>query len=253
MAELLFLPALLGYGEAAVAYVGEARRPGLAGRLAIWGVRIGWLAHTALLVAEVERERGFPWASRGGALNLLVWLVVGTYLIWGCKPRFRLLGLAVMPPAAVLLLVAVAAGPAGAGEASTPFLVAHVGLILAALAGFAVAAGLAAFYLWEERRLKRRAPVLQLRVPPLDALDRLAGRTIAVSLVALTLGMGAGLVALDRIRLDAAMALTVAAWLVFAAALALRYEAGWRGRRGAYLVLAGFALVAAALPVAHFG
>jgi ABC-type uncharacterized transport system permease subunit len=252
MAELLLLPALLGYGEAAVAYVGEARRPGVAGRLAIWGVRIGWLAHTALLVAEVERERAFPWASRGGALNLLVWLVVGVYLIWGCKPRFRLLGLAVMPPAALLLLLAVAVGPAGVGEASTPFLVAHVGLILAAVAGFAVAAGLAGFYLWEERQLKRRASVLRLRVPPLDALDRLTGRTIGVSLVALTLGMTVGLFALDRIRLDAAMALTVAAWFVFAAALALRYEAGWRGRRGAYLVLAGFILAAAALPVAHF-
>jgi len=34
MAELLFWPALLAYGEAAVAYLGEVRNPGLAGRLA---------------------------------------------------------------------------------------------------------------------------------------------------------------------------------------------------------------------------
>ena len=44
MVELLFWPALLAYGEAAVAYVGDARRPGSAGRLATWGVRVGWLA-----------------------------------------------------------------------------------------------------------------------------------------------------------------------------------------------------------------
>jgi len=43
LAELLFWPALLAYGEAAVAYLGEARHPGRAGRLATWGVRIGWL------------------------------------------------------------------------------------------------------------------------------------------------------------------------------------------------------------------
>ena len=55
MAELLVWPALLGYGEAAFALVGEARRPGVAGRLAIWGVRLGWLAHTALLVAQAAR------------------------------------------------------------------------------------------------------------------------------------------------------------------------------------------------------
>ena len=39
MAELLFWPALLAYGEAAIAYAGDARRPGSMGRLATWGVR----------------------------------------------------------------------------------------------------------------------------------------------------------------------------------------------------------------------
>ena len=49
MAELLFWPALLAYGEAAVAYLNDVRHPGLAGRLATWGVRVGWLVQTALL------------------------------------------------------------------------------------------------------------------------------------------------------------------------------------------------------------
>ena len=50
LAELLFWPALLLYGEAAVGYFGDVRRPGSAGRAATWGVRLGWLAQTALLV-----------------------------------------------------------------------------------------------------------------------------------------------------------------------------------------------------------
>ncbi len=54
MAELLFWPALLAYGEAAFAYFREARAPGRPGRLATWGVRIGWLAQTALLVAQAS-------------------------------------------------------------------------------------------------------------------------------------------------------------------------------------------------------
>ena len=60
MAELLFWPALLAYGEAAVAYAGDARRPGTTGRLGTWGVRIGWLVQTALLVAQAARADGFP-------------------------------------------------------------------------------------------------------------------------------------------------------------------------------------------------
>jgi ABC-type transport system involved in cytochrome c biogenesis permease subunit len=44
-------------------------------------------------------------------------------------------------------------------------------------------------------------------------------------------------------------------WAVYAAYLALRYGFGVRGRRAAYLVIAGFVLVAVArlaLPVTHF-
>ena len=60
MAELLFGPALLAYGEAAFAYAGELRGPGLAGRLATWGVRLGWLAQTALLVGQAASADGLP-------------------------------------------------------------------------------------------------------------------------------------------------------------------------------------------------
>ena len=62
MAELLFWPALFAYGEAAVAYGADVRHPGRAGRLATWGVRIGWLAQTALLAAQAARAEGFFFA-----------------------------------------------------------------------------------------------------------------------------------------------------------------------------------------------
>jgi ABC-type uncharacterized transport system permease subunit len=261
MVELLFWPALVAYGEAAVAYVGEARRPGVAGRLAIWGVRIGWLAQTALLVAQAARANGFPWSSWAGSLNLFVWLVVGAYLIWGCRPRYRLLGLAVVPFAVVLFVLARLGGGMGVAapsDYSSVFLVLHVGLVLVAFAGFTLAAALSALYLWQERRLKRRpSSILSRPVPALARLDEFAARTIAVAFPALTLGIAVGIARLnDRGGgLDALMAVTVLTWLVYGCALALRHFAGWRGRRAAYLVLAGFLLVAVvrlALPVTHF-
>jgi ABC-type uncharacterized transport system permease subunit len=260
VAELLFWPALLAYGEAAVAYAGDARRPGRLGRLATWGVRIGWLVQTALLVAQAARADGFPWDTWAGSLNLFVWLVVGAYLIWGCKPRYRLLGLVVMPLAAVLLAVSYAAGGAGAtGDSgySTIFLVLHVGLALAGFAGLTLAAALAALYLWEERMLKLRSPrLLKFRAPSLTTLDRLVARTIAFALPVLSLGMAAGFARLrDSSDLDPLIGLTVLAWAVYGVFLVMRYGAGWRGRRSAYVALAGFALVIAlhlGLPTSHF-
>ena len=254
MAELLVFPALLAYGEAAFAYAGELRGPGLAGRLATWGVRLGWLAQTALLVGQAVSAEGFPWGTWAGSLNLFVWLVVGAYLIWGCTPRYRLLGLAVMPLAAVLLALAWAGGGTAVveSERSGAVLAVHVALMLAGFAGLTLAAGMAALYLWQERRLKRHERgVLKVRVPALGTLDRLAARTVIGSLVLLTLGIGFGAASFERGDFDAAMAVTIGIYAVYAALLVLRHE-GWRGRRAALLNLAGFALVAVVLPITHF-
>src|SRR4051812_36291362 len=216
MVEALFWPALLGYGEAALAYASVRTS-----RAATWGVRLGWLAQTALLAAQAARTDGFPWSTWAGSLNLFVWFVVGAYLIWGCRPRFRLLGLGVMPLAAALFLVARLGGGTDGGTRSgysNLFLVLHVGLVLAAFAGFTLAAGLAALYLWQERRLKLRAShVLRLRLPPLASLERLQWRTIAVSLPLLTLGLAAGVVRSrqDHAAFDALEAVTLGTWLVY--------------------------------------
>ena len=147
MAELLFWPVLFAYGEAAFAYFRETRAPGRAGRLATWGVRVGWLLQTALLIAQAARADGFPWSTWAGSLNLFVWFVVTAYLIWGCRARFRLLGLVVAPIAAALFVVARLGGGTDLGvrsHYSNLFLVLHVGLVLAAFAGFTLAAALAA-------------------------------------------------------------------------------------------------------------
>ena len=260
MAELFFWPALLFYGEAALGYVGEARQPGLAGRAALWGVRLGWLMQTALLAVQATRDDGFPWSTWAGSLNLFVWLVVTVYLFWGSRRSYRLLGLTVMPFAAALLLVARAGGGTGVGSRShysNLFLVLHVGLVLVAFAGFTLTAGLSALYLWQERRLKQRnAGILRKPAPSLATMDRLSFRLAAWSLPALTLGIGVGIARLiDRgDSVDALVVATLATWVVWAAYLVLRLR-GFAGRRAAYVALAGFLLlvvVRLALQGVHF-
>jgi ABC-type uncharacterized transport system permease subunit len=240
MVELLFWPALIGYGEAAFAY-SSARYAWLA----TWGVRIGWLLQTALLAVQAARTEGFPWATWAGSLNLFVWLVVGAYLFWGCRPRYRLLGLAVMPLAAVLFLAAWLGGGTDTDARShygNLFLTLHVGLVLAAFAGFTLAAALAALYLLEERRLQRRsADILRLRLPSLVTLERVTSQAIAISLPLLTLGLAIGIVRLYQRGggLDALMLATILAWLVYGVFVALRPT----GRAAAHLALVGFAFV----------
>jgi ABC-type uncharacterized transport system permease subunit len=254
IAAILFWPALAGYAEAAVAYLGDTAKPGRFSRFAIWGCGSAGLPRRPC--SWPRRPAPTAWA---GSLNLFVWLVVGAYLIWGCRSPYRLLGLAVMPVALALFLVAWLSGGAGShrrSELGDVFLAFHVGLVLAAFAGFTLAAGLAGLYLWQERRLKQRAPgLLRQRAPSQEALDRLTARTIAVALPALTLGLAVGLarLAVDGRGFDALMAVALAVWSAYAAFLVLRYRVGWRGRRTAYLALAGLVFVIASLvPVSHF-
>ena len=204
MAELLVWPALLGYSEAAFAYAGGLRGPGRYGRLGIWGVRIGWLAQTALLAVQAATSDGFPWATWAGALNLLCWLVVTGYLAWGSNPRYRLLGLGVMPVAAALLVLAWFGrrhrrprrrwGRMDARRARGPD---------------------ARRVRELHRRRRRRSSstssrsggssaemprLLRLRLPPLEALDRLAARVALVGLALLSAGIVVGLTRLESRR-----------------------------------------------------
>ena len=140
---------------------------------------------------------------------------------------------------------------------SNLFLALHVGLVLAGLAGLTLAAALAGLYLWQERRLKRHeARILRIRLPALVTLDELAARTIAISLPALTLGILAGFVGCPRGRKrrrpDGG---DHAAWVVYGTFLFLRWSAGWRERRCAYIAVLGLALVLGVqfgLPLTHF-
>jgi ABC-type uncharacterized transport system permease subunit len=129
----------------------------------------------------------------------------------------------------------------------------HVGLMLAGFAGLTLAAGMAAMYLWEDDRLKRRdSRLLRLRVPPLDSLDRLSTRTALVSWLLLTAGIVVGLASFERGDFDAAMAVALAIWVLYATGLVYRREAGLQGRRFAWLLLTGFAMIAIVLPLTHF-
>src|SRR5262249_22502273 len=99
--------------------------------------------------------------------------------------------------------------------------------------------------------------ILRVRAPALAKLDDVAARTIAVALPALTLGIAVGIVRLEDRGggYDALMAGAALPWGGERGDPAPPHVAGWRGRRAAYLVLAGFVLVVVvrlALPVTHF-
>ena len=253
MVEALFWPALLAYGEAALAYSSPRTT-----RAATWGVRIGWLAQTALLVVQAARADGFPWSSWAGSLNLFVWLVVGAYLIWGCRPRFRLLGLDGDAARRCAL-------PRRASSAAAP--TAARGRPTATCSSCSTSGSS-----WPRSPASRSQPrsprctsgrkagssrahptssACACRRSPRSSGSR--GAPCVVSLPLLTLGLAAGIVRSrqDRAGFDALEAVTLLTWAVYGVFIGLHPT----GRRAAYLALGGFALVIVArlvLAGSHF-
>jgi ABC-type uncharacterized transport system permease subunit len=251
MSRLCFVLAFHAYGLGAIAYLALLAR-GRGGL--VWTARvltgIGWLLQGAglalLLSGQGWRPHGFA-----EALSVLCFLLVALFLAIELRTHAPVLGAFLAPAAVAVWLPALWVGPASdslAGAARTPMLVAHIGVALTGLAVFGVATGVAIAFLLLERQMKgKRFGVLFERLPSLEMLDGLNRRLVVWGFLALSLTLVSGLWVASRsdgVRTFQAVEITTAvAWLVFAALLQARLLAGWRGRRVAWLTMAGFGLL----------
>lgn len=228
-------------GIALVAHLaGTARSPGAL----TWGVRL--LAAAAALHGLHEALR---WSAVGSgpvlgtALSSLALLgVVGFLALRRTAPRLDVTG-AFIAPLTLLLLIA-SRVPTGrpAGGLGGAVLVLHVASVLAGTAAFTLAFAMALAYLLQEREVKRKrlGGVFQ-RLPPLDVLDAVGYRCVAVGLPALTLGIVTGFFVGAGASVVWQQYVGMGAWVLFAAVLVLRLAAGWRGRRAAIGTILGYA------------
>lgn len=239
--------ALTGYLWAAIQSIGE-----LAGRRGGWPVPTralvltAWVLHTIGLGLRTLAVGRPPVGGLHLALGMIVWAAVGLLLWAERRPALRSLAAFVLPPAALLGLIAAAIPEElvfRGGSAMWAHTLAVV-LGLGALAGN-FAGGL--MYVFQERALRRgRIAGLSRRLPPLDALDRFSFQALVVGFPFLTLGILLGILTAASTHglqwlWQPTPVVAVLTWAIYGATLYLRAAGGWGGRRGAYLAVAGFA------------
>lgn len=249
-----FYAALVLYGLAALGHVSSfVRAPAWLGRVARWTLVLAFVAHGVDIgwrgVAGVH-----PGTSVREALGFGSWLMVGGYLWWSRRLGLSLLG-AFVAPAGLAVLAAARLSPSG--EAMTDLTsLGRIHITLAALgvALFALATGVAAMYLLEERNLKKKKfdRVLFKRGVALEKLDALNHRLVVLGFPVFTAALMLGVVWVaqrasgwDRIEYPIAMV----TWVAFASLLVGRQAIGWRGRKAALLTMVGFAAAALVLVI----
>lgn len=246
---ILFWTAFLLYGAALVLFVYHlaSKRP-VFNRWGVIVVIAAWSAQTVSLVLRGISAGHVPVVGAYESLSLAGWFIVLVYLVLELSTRMRAIGLYAMPAVLIFLGVAWAnySGPADLLPVLQSDLVAlHVIVIFTSLAAFNLAAGAAVLYLIEDWQLKRQGFSAVLgRLPSLETLDKVTFRAILFGLPFLSMGIIAGVIRAEKWGvhewyLDPLVWLAVVAWAVYAVYLYARVGAGWRGRRTAYLALAG--------------
>lgn len=221
----------------------------------------GLVAHSAFLYYRAAREPGSPLSTQQEWYLLAAWFLAVVYLYLAvCHPR-QAFGLFLLP--LVLGLVGVAtflasAEPFPRASASRAWGIVHGTSILLAtvVVLFGLVTGL--MYLEQARRLKRKRPPRRgLALPSLEWLRAANGGAIIVSLFLLGVGVLSGLV-LTAMSHDGHLrwndpvvlsTLAMLAWLFSAAMVSAFYRPARAGRKVAYLTLANFVFLVAALGI----
>jgi len=187
-----------------------------------------------------------PVSSTPEAVAFVGFLIACGTLLGAIRYRLAAAGAFAVPASLTLLVLARVVPVEVAGPTMGALGRTHIFLASLGVAVFAFAAVLAALYLLEERRLKRKRFDRVGREAPLATLDRLALRCVSIGFPIFTVAMVTGALWIARLGGLASGAvrpeylIAIAAWLAFGVLLVARVGVGWRGRRAAWLTLGGF-------------
>jgi ABC-type uncharacterized transport system permease subunit len=252
MERVLLSLALVGYlSGITLSIVGIVRDSARATRGSNFALLFAWIVHLAALVYRGWVVGGFPMSNSGEFLLALGWLVMALYFLVWFKWRIGAAGLVLAPLAAVMVAASIGVVP-GATEpiayGTRGLFVFHTTAATLGLAALGVAFAMSLIYLVQERTLKSKQSFAMLdRLPSLDTSDRIGHQALLLGFPLLTLGIATGIIwnviANNAIWTGSPKEIfPTLAWILFAVLLVARIVWGYRGRRAAYLTIAGFAL-----------
>jgi cytochrome c-type biogenesis protein CcsB len=217
---------------------------------------IGLAAQILGIVTRGMAEHRVPWGNMYEFVMAITCAAVIAFL--GLSFRFRVyaVGLFLMAPIVLALglcatVLYTAAGPLVPALHSYWIWI-HVTAMTVAIGAYIVAATFTVLYLIADRHARKQAgqgsgfgAVLD-RLPGVDALDRLSYRTVIFAFPIWTFAVIAGAIWADQAwgrywGWDPKETWAFITWVVYAGYLHARATAGWRGRKAAYIQLAGFA------------
>lgn len=226
-------------------------------RISLVALSFGFAMHTAALITEWLQDGDYPLFYLRETLSFLAWTLVIAHGVAWYRYRTQALGSFTLPLVTLLTFVAnvvgeragvAARGAVTDGQAAWLFPV-HTTLLLFAYASFFVVFAASVMYLLQERELKLKTfGGIFHRLPSLTTVDDIGSTAVGVGWVLLTFGIITGMIwSATRDGLlwhnDPKEIFAALTWLLYLVMIHYRYIAGRRGRKAAWMGVAGWGLV----------
>jgi len=206
--------------------------------------------HTALLLLLAVRFQRCPLGTQGEALLFMAWMLAIMHAVSERSAATRRMGFFILLPilfTAIPSLFLLGRDFSGIAERPSSWLIFHIVASLVSYASYSLAAILAWLYLLLHRRLKQKRFDLTFRkLPPLDKLDRLSAWWAALGTLTMILSCIIGFWWILHASVEGMKAREFAIYFVlavFSFTEISRRAFGWRGKRHAQLVIAGFLIL----------
>ena len=221
-------------------------------RLAVYAFVVATGAHFCSLALDSWAQGRFAVQTLQQMSSMASFFMASAFLAAYARFKYTSLAVFAFPPVFVLALAGALGG--AAPTASRPMLQwwisAHAALFLLGYSALFLAGVAGLMYLIEERDLKaKRQRPFSNHLPPLGKLDEIGYKAQAAAFVLITLGLIAASVWAftkwgSNWMVDPTIALAFLTWGIAFVIVLGRMAVGWRGRRGAYLAIAGFCCAA---------
>lgn len=209
--------------------------------------------HAVLLHSNLFGSGGLD-VSIYTIFSLVAWLVTFLFLLAVLREPIDNLGIAILPIASIALLARLVANEQySLTTALTRGIEFHILSSVIAYSLLTIAALQAILLYIQDAQLHNKHPGGFVRaLPPLETMERLMFRLIAIGFVVLSASLISGVFFVENLfaqHLVHKFVLSISAWILFAVLLWGRFQFGWRGRIAIRWTLSGFLL----LLLAYFG
>jgi cytochrome c-type biogenesis protein CcsB len=250
MTHFFYILTLALYGSATTLYLVTLVRASQ--RLPLWAGRflaVGCVAHFLSTIHLAVKLQHLPLTNLQQSLSLFSLVIMAGFIAFDRRYHVAALGSFVTPIA--LLMFGLSAVLHGEVKPLPPILQSnwfwiHAVLAFVSYAAFTIAAGVAAMYLLQTYFLKKKHFTgLFQKLPPLDVMDDISYRSLAVGFPLLTIAIISGSIWSEKAigsywNWDPKQTWSLITWFIYAALLHGRLVIGWRGKRAAILSIAGF-------------